>query len=278
MRLNLQGAILLVGFYLFSPVSSSAQNCFRTGLNGRVINLPCNQTCIDVPLQIPHLKSTDDYRVISIPYTPYQYVTAAPALIYPGCDQDDKFFDTTFMPFKFCFYGKEYTKFAVSTNGIVSFDSTNALRGSNWTLDAGDAIPFTGTGDQGIAPCPTPSGSLLPRAAIFGAYYDLDISDEDNFPNRKMEVRVEGTAPCRRFIISFFEIPLFSCTDLQGTQQIVLHENTGLIDVFIGNKPACNDWNDNLGILGIMNWDRNKAVAAPGKNNTSWNESSTGYQ
>jgi gliding motility-associated-like protein len=224
------------------------------------------------------LKSTDDYRVVSIPYTPYQYVTSAPALFYVGCpdDQDDKFFDTTFLPFKFCFFGSQYAKLAISTNGVITFDSTNALKGSNWALGASSAIPYIGSGAQGTGTCPIPGDTLLPRAAIFGAYYDLDING-DNFPNKKMEVRVEGTAPCRRFIVSYFEIPLYSCTSVAGTQQIVLHESTGLIDVFIGNKPTCT-WNSNNGILGIQNWDRNYAVTAPNKNSTPWSESNTAYQ
>src|ERR1700704_4878177 len=97
----------------------SAQSCFNTGLNGTVINLPCNQNCVNVPVQIPHLKSTEDYKVVSVPYNPFPFTSAAPALNLPCSNQDDKFFDTTFLPFSFCFYGAQYSKVVVGTNGMV---------------------------------------------------------------------------------------------------------------------------------------------------------------
>ncbi len=256
----------------------SAQNCFNTGLNGTVINLPCNQNCVNVPVMIPHLKTTDDYKVVSVPYAPFPYTTAAPALSVPGCtNQDDKFFDTTFLPFTFCFYGAQYSKLVVSTNGLVTFDTTNALKGSNWTLTSTNQIPFAGTGGTGAGTCPTPTGTLFPRACIMGAYYDIYI-DATTFPNRKMQVGVYGTAPCRKFVISYYQVPLFSCTSTAATQQIVLYESTGLIDVYIENKPGCTGWNSGLAILGIQNWNRDQAVAAPGKNCTAWNEQNTGYR
>jgi gliding motility-associated-like protein len=263
--------------FIYLSTQLSAQNCFNTGLNGTVINLPCNQNCVNVPVRIPHLKSTDTYSVVSVPYAPFPYVSAAPALTVPGCaSQDDKFFDTSFIPFTFCFYGGQYTKLIVSTNGLVTFDSTNALKGSNWQLTTTSQIPLTGAGGTGTGTCPTPGGTLIPRAAILGAYYDLYI-DATNFPNRKMQVEVYGSAPCRKFVISYFEIPLFSCNSVAGTQQIVLYESTGLIDVYIANKPACT-FNGGLAILGVQNWNRDQAVTAPGKNCTVWNESNTGYR
>src|SRR5205814_679992 len=153
-------------------------------------------------------------------------------------NQDDKFFDTTFLPFRFCCYGAHYTKCVVGTNGLMTFDSTNALQGNNWSLTTTSQIPQAGTGNPGTTPCPSPGGTLLPRASIMGAYYDLYI-DATSFPNRKMQVEVYGTAPCRKFVISYFDIPLFSCNTVAGTQQIVLYESTGLIDVYIANKPSC---------------------------------------
>ena len=277
MRPAFLGSSIFFILVISSADRLSAQSCFNTGLNGTVINLPCNQNCVNVPVKIPHLKSTTDYTVASVPYSPFPFTSAAPALNLPGCaNQDDKFFDTTFLPFPFCFYDSQYTKLVVSTNGLVTFDMSNALRGSNWSLAANNQIPFAGTGDVGTGSCPTPNGTLLPRACIMGAYYDIFI-DATTFANRKMQVEVYGSAPCRKFVVSYFEIPLFSCTAVAATQQIVLYESTGLIDVYIANKPACG-WNGGLAILGIQNWNRNQAVAAPGKNCTVWSEQNTGYR
>jgi len=280
MRLKLVRLLIAFAILTGFSVTSFAQNCLNTGLNHSVINLPCNQNCVNVPVRIPDLKSTETYQVVSIPYTPYAYTTGAPALTHPcttgGSPQDDKFFDTTFLPFKFCFYGKEYTKLAIGTNGVVTFDSLNALRGCNWDLNSSTQLPYAGSGIQGTGTCPTPQDPLFPRAAIMGAYYDLYI-DASTSPNKKVEARVEGSAPCRRFIISFFEVPLFSCTNSFGTQQIVLYESTGIIEIFIGNKPSCS-FNEGRAVLGIQNWDRDAAVTAPGKNSTVWTESNTGYR
>jgi gliding motility-associated-like protein len=267
--------LFLILFTLALSPNSEAQN--RT-----VIDLPCGTNCTSLKVQVPHLKTTEDYKVISVPYTPYPYVTSAPALVYTQCisGQDDKFFDTSFLPFKFCFYGASYSKMVISTNGFVTFDTTNALRGSHWALSSSSTIPGAGPGSPTTAglTCPTPSTVvLLPRAAIFGIYQDIDITRPS--ANKKMEYRVEGTAPNRRIIVSFFEIPHYvntSCTGLQ-TSQIVMYENTGTIDVFVGNKTICASHNDGIGILGIQNWNRDKAVAAPGKNATQFAESSTGY-
>lgn len=270
-------------FLLFLLLSLKGFGQINTGLNGTVINLPCGVNCTSLKVQVPHLKSTEDYSVVSISYNPYPYVTSAPGLVYTSCinEQDDKFFDTSFLPFNFCFYGAYYSKMVMSTNALITFDTTNALRGSHWALSATSTLPGAGPGSP-TAPglsCPTPSlSALLPRAAIFGVYQDIDITKSS--PNKKMEYRVEGTSPLRRIVVSFFEIPHYlntNCPELQ-TSQIVMHENTGLIEVYVGNRTACNSHNAGRAILGIQNWNRDKAVTPPGKNSTAWTESNTGYR
>ena len=67
------------------------------------------------------------------------------------------------------------------------------------------------------------------------------------------------------------------CNSLLCTEQMVLHESTGIIDVFIGEKPVCPNWNRGFAILGLQNWGQNDAVWAPGKNCEVWSESQTGY-
>src|SRR5436190_5205373 len=54
--------------FIYFSTHLSAQNCFNTGLNGTVINLPCNQNCVNVPVRIPHLKGTSSYTVNNVPY------------------------------------------------------------------------------------------------------------------------------------------------------------------------------------------------------------------
>lgn len=282
MRLRLLKVFTVLGFILFFSKEARTQSCIPTNISGTNINMACNQVCSTLVFQIPHIKSTDDYTLNTIPYTPYAYTTAAPRQYFLGCggglsqSQDDRFFDTTFIPFYFCFYGDKYGKMAIGTNGLISFDSTNALKGNTWSFAGASPIPFTGTGNQGNGPCPSFSGVVFPRASIMAGFSDIfpQPSDTNNY---KIEARVEGSAPCRKFVVSFFNIPMFSCTSLRYSSQIILHESTGIIDVFIGNKPPCS-WNSGLAILGIQDWSRTRAIAAPGKNLTVWNETNTGYR
>ncbi len=256
----------------------SAQNCIPTNINGRVINMVCPQTCSDFIFQIPHIKSSSDYRVNSIPYTPYPYVTAG-GVELSSVYIDDFFSPVIAMPFTFCFYGAQYNNCVVGSNGIITFDPTNANTINAWSLTT---IP------NGTVPQPIPySGGIqddnqvtyYPRASIMGAYHDI-------YPlipgpgQRRVEYSIVGTAPCRKFIVSYFQVPMYGsgpCNAMLCTEQMVLHESTGIIDVYLGEKPTCVSWNQGLAILGLQNWNQNAAVWAPGKIATVWSESQTGY-
>jgi gliding motility-associated-like protein len=83
---------------------------------------------------------------------------------------------------------------------------------------------------------------------------------------------VEGTAPKRRFIASYNDVPYFSssCSVERATHQMVLYESTGIIEVYIKDKPFCTAWNGGRTILGVQDETQTKAVAAAGKNATVW--------
>jgi hypothetical protein len=61
---------------LFTVGRLSAQSCISTGVNGTVINLPCGVNCTPMNFKVPHLKSTSDYNIVSIPYNPFPYITS----------------------------------------------------------------------------------------------------------------------------------------------------------------------------------------------------------
>ena len=63
---------------------------------------------------------------------------------------------------------------------------------------------------------------------------------------------------------------MFSCNTTYATSQIVIYESTGIVEVYVKDKPVCTTWNQGLAILGIQNLERDKAVAADGKNATVW--------
>ncbi len=77
-----------------------------------------------------------------------------------------------------------------------------------------------------------------------------------------------GTAPNRRFVVNFYQVPHYSttCNSLRTTIQVVLYETTNNIEVFIKEKPFCEEWNNGNAVLGIQNSDGTIGIAAPNRN------------
>ena len=266
--------ILVFGIFIFiGGLSLKAQNCIPTNINGTTINVSCNQPCTTLNFSIPNIKSTSDYSFGKVPYTPFPYVNprgAESAAIY----EDDQFGDIVDLPFPFCFYDSVYNHLVVGSNGLISFDISNDTCINGYLL--GPRIPYAG------GPQCSLDDAYYPRASIMGAYSDLDPREPASLPDRRIMWFVEGTAPCRKFVISYYHIGIWSptgmCDALHNTFQIVLNESTGIIDVYFQEKEYCPFSSDEgIAILGIQNWNRDKAVAAPGRNATQWKEMNSGY-
>ena len=60
--------LTIINFLFFLSGKLAAQNCIPTHINGAVINFACNQLCPGLNFQIPHIKSSDDYTVVSALY------------------------------------------------------------------------------------------------------------------------------------------------------------------------------------------------------------------
>ncbi|RYD94916.1 MAG: hypothetical protein EOP54_16695, partial [Sphingobacteriales bacterium] len=265
-------------FVILCSVTSklSAQSCVPTNLNGTVISLSCGTPCTNLAFKVPHLKATTDYVVNDVPFYEYPYDQGT---ALTSTYVDDKYSPLIPMTFPMCFYGQTYNNIIVGSNGIVTFEALCANASNAYTLTVSGAprpLPYAGgAGPTGIAT------TYYPRTAIMGAYHDIDPSASP-LPTRRIEYNVFGTAPCRKFVVSFRDVKMFSCTDLICTTQIILYESTGLIDVVITKKPICPTWPSGAGgglaILGIQDETRTKFVAAPGKNCTQWEETGTVYR
>src|SRR5690242_7308957 len=120
MRRLLIGLTLII-LSLFTHENIQAQNCLNTGLNGTTISLPCNVNCTQLKMKVPHLKSTSDYTLVDIPYTPYPYTTSTGTEL-TALYVDDVFSSSIPLPFSFCFWDSTYTKAIVGSNGIITFD------------------------------------------------------------------------------------------------------------------------------------------------------------
>ena len=281
MGMKLSRVFTFVGCFLFLSDNLVGQDCVLTGINKTSISSSCSQTCRDLSFQIPDIRGGSTYSVVNIPYDPYPYLAAGgteDSALY----NDDKYSAVFNLPFPFCFFDSVYRKAVVSSNGLVTFDTTytNCFQAAYFTLDA---IPHAG-----FIGC---SSDDYPRASIMAAYSDLDPRPGPLDPtfssprDRKIQWRVEGTAPCRRFVVSYYHIGAFQNTtcgqnpDSAATFQIVMYESTGLIDIFFQNK-SCDGVSPggNNTILGVQNFARTQAVAAPGKNATVWTASREGYR
>ncbi|MBS1655459.1 MAG: hypothetical protein JSU05_11480, partial [Bacteroidetes bacterium] len=96
----------------------------NTPLNHSIFNLPCSQSCVTIKFQSPHLKTASDYVVIPIGYNPFPYITPT-GVEDPVLYVDDLFSNAITLPFSFCFYDSSYSKIAVGSNGLLTFDETN---------------------------------------------------------------------------------------------------------------------------------------------------------
>ena len=278
MRRIFKLTLTVITFLLLLTMNARSQSCAPTGINGTVVNLSCTQTCTNMLFHMPHLKSTSSYAFNTIPYNPLAYVVATGGTEDPTLYADDQFSDVFNLPFQFCYYDSVYTKAVVGSNGCITFDTTNAACSDEGYVVT-SPIPFAG-GSQ----C-TRFSCYYPKASINGFFSDIDPDISQGPADRKIQWRVEGTAPCRKFVVSYFHCGTFvdACLPVTdpanlNTFQMVLYESTGIIDVYIENKSCNSTTNNGNAVLGIQNWQQTQGVAAPGKNNSVWTAHNEGFR
>ena len=238
----------------------SAQNPSTTfEIPNRTINLPCGTNCTPITATVPHIKQSTDYIVIPSGYQPFPWVTAAGidvTSLINSFGNDDQWTSVINVPFPICYYGSSYSSLVIGTNSAISFDISQASSGSGYSISTTGAIP----------------NSTYDANMIFGPYHDIDIDQPGS--NKRIEYRIEGTAPKRRFIASFNEVPYFSgsCSQFFATHMMVLYEGTGIVEVYIKDKPNCTAWNGGRAILGMQNGNFTKAIAVNGRNATVWGD------
>ena len=217
----------------------------------RNIVLPCGTGCTTITAQVPHVKQTTGYVITNPGYVPFAYTTPGGTVV-SSIYVDDTWSQAITPGFNFCYWGNTYTQLLMGSNSAITFNTALAGQGSGWSITGG--IPSTS----------------YAASMIFGPYHD--INPNLTSANKKIEWRVEGSAPKRRFIASYNDMPYFSgsCTTQRATHQMVLYEGTGIVEVYIHDKPFCTAWNSGFTILGMQDASRTNAIAAPGKNGTVW--------
>ena len=158
--------------------------------------------------------------------------------------------------FSFTFYGKKYTTFSIGDNGWISF--THNL---NWGSMRNIRLPS--------------SNDASPKNCILGAMEDYNpIAAGSPY----IFFQTVGKAPNRKLVVMWCQCPMFGCTDLSVSFQIVLIEGD-TIETHIFNKPVCVNW-DNKCTMGIQNENGFRCDTLPNKNrnSTSFSVSKEGWR
>ncbi len=246
----------------FFTVANAQPGCPQVNAGGDV-TLPCGTNCTNLTATYFNSGNTSTYGVSSIPYTPFSYTAGTPILV----NIDDIWSSVINLPFTFCFFDSAYTQVVVGANGLITFDIS----------EAGGTCAWATTG----APNPTLPTPTLYTNSIMGPYHDIDPS-----LGGTIKYQIIGTAPCRIFVVSYYQVPMFDDIFLIGscwgtteaTHQIVLYETTNAIEVYIKDKEACTGWNDGLATLGIQDANGTTAYVAAGRNNNVWNATNEGWR
>jgi hypothetical protein len=216
--------------------------------------------CVNLEATYLQLNQTTNYTVQNIPYAPpYQFKCLQNPV---NVSVDDIWSQTINLPFNFCYYGTNYNKCLISSNGVLTFDTTTYAPGgfSNWSFASN-----------------LPSSSLFLNS-IFGVYHDIDPSKGGQIG---WELITLNTG-CRALVASWSDIPMYStsCNSILYTGMIVLYENTNVIEVYIKDKSVCSTWNSGNAIVGLQNATGTQAVVAPNRNglDSDWTVSNEAWR
>jgi gliding motility-associated-like protein len=182
---------------------------------------------------------TTNYSVTNIPYVAQ---TNTGTSLFMGDDTQQGPFN---IGFNFCFFGTTYTQFYVGSNGWVSFSGGQPTTFTTQTIPTGNA--------------------LVPKNCIMGPWQDWHPG-----LGGQIKYQTTGVAPCRKLIVSWIGVPMFSCTSNQGTFHIVIYESSNYIENHIQNKPACLQWQGGTATQGIHNNTGTIGIAVPGRNSSAW--------
>ena len=114
----------------------------------------------------------------------------------------------------------------------------------------------------------------LPLNSIFGVYHDL----LPTIPGGTISYGIIGNAPNRIFVFNMCNVPMFSCTSLRASHQILLYETSNNIEVHIGNKDLCSAWNSGNGLVGVQNTSGTIGISPPGRNTGPWTTAFEAWQ
>lgn len=263
-------------FFLIFLYIAKSQTCpsIKDAIGNENINIDCAYPlnpshCLPLKITFNDLKNTDSYILKAITYPTNLNFNSLNTLDYKDNEYLKRidFSDTTIfgnIPFSFSFYGETENSVIVSSNGYVSFSDLYNEGDFSTKEITGRRIPST----------------YLPPKSIFGVYQDLDFTYKvNNIYSGNVNYRVEGNAPCRKLIISFFSGNIYG-TNQFSTSQIILYENSNNIDVYVENKPLPNATAPmREALIGIIDADGNGiSPTTPDRNTGVWSATKEAYR
>lgn len=168
---------------------------------------------------------------------------------------DDSFSGVIPIGFNFCFYGNTHNSLVISSNNYVSFDLGNANGYSPWVT-----TPIAN------------AGANQTHNAIMAPWQDINPGIGGT-----ISYATYGTAPNRRFVVTWDNVPMFSCTGTLYSSQIKIFETTNEIETHIVDKQICATWNSGNAVHGVHSPGGTDALTVPGRNNTQWSVVNEGY-
>lgn len=234
--------------FAIATIPAFAQSPTVCPINAGPDQTICVPNCATLTGTFVPTNQTTSYTASTIPYAPDPFNAGTAITLF-----DDQWSQIIPLPFTFCFYGTAYNSCLIGSNGMVSFSTAGAGGYCQWPI----SFPVPSVND--------------PMNTVMGPWQDL-------YPPGGGQIRYAtyGTAPCRRFVVSWYQVPMYSCTTTLCTQQIVLYETTNIIDNFIQTKGTCS-WNGGRAIQAIHNVNGTQAVVQAGRNSpTVWTTTNDG--
>jgi gliding motility-associated-like protein len=251
----------VVFFLIFISVFSQAplQVKIKDALGNENFHVTCTNDldaggCIQLHAEYPVLKETTTYAVTPEVYNPALPLNQGTPL---NANFDDAFAVKLDLPFSFCFFNQNFNALVVGSNGMVTFD-----------LSQLGNINYPNVFWQ------NPNASL-PKNSIFGVYHDMVFAAGDS---SEIYYSTVGTAPYRKFVINFYDGRVAGCTD-RSSSQIVLHETTNIVEVFVDKKlTPCPTRKFENALIGIMNNDGTLGYSPASRNTGNWQATQEAYK
>jgi hypothetical protein len=198
--------------------------------------------CIYTAFSLTTLATTS-YTVSSIPYSPYPYTGGTTLAMF-----DDVNSPPLPIGFNFQFFDVIDSTVIINSNGVLGFSNNPSLR--------------VGPGTN---------------------YREIYANLHDLYPGSSMHpgnvnYYTVGIAPNRVFVANYYDIVRFgsSCTSHNYTGQVVLHETSNNIDVYLQQKDSC-DTNIPNSAIGIADTG-GVNIYAPGRTFTNWYGENEGWR